>query len=159
MKKNATLKIIEQSDKVCLYSICFEADGPTEFEHFMQKFETEGVLNRDYQKIIIALQIILKNGAFERYFRPEGSIGDGVCALPLASGKIRLYCLRLTDQILIVGNGGVKRTKTYQEDKHLLGYVLDLQRFDTILQEGINNGTFSLEEKTIIGIEDQLFKL
>lgn len=62
----------------------------------MPHFDTEGTLNRDYQKIIAALQIILENGVFERYFRSEGSIKDGVCALPLESGKIRLYCLRLS---------------------------------------------------------------
>lgn len=116
MKKDATLEIIEQSDIVSLYSISFEKDGTTEFERFMQKFESDGTLNRDYQKIIAALQVILENGALERYFRPEGSITNGVCALPLQSGKIRLYCLRLSDQILIIGNGGVKQTKTYQED-------------------------------------------
>jgi len=159
MKKNATLEIIEQSDKVSLYSISFEKDGTTEFERFMQKFESEGTLNKDYQKIIAALQIILENGVFERYFRPEGSIKDGVCALPLESGKIRLYCLRLSDQILILGNGGVKLTKTYQEDKSLLGYVMDLQMFDHLLKNGIKEGTISIEEKTIIGIEDKVFKI
>lgn len=153
------MEIIEQSDKVSLYSISFEKDGTTEFERFMQQFESEGTLNRDYQKIIAALQIILENGVFERYFRPEGSISDGVCALPLESGKIRLYCLRLSDQILIIGNGGVKQTKTYQEDRRLLGYVLDLQKFDHLLQNGIKDGTISIEEKTINGIDNTIFKI
>jgi len=153
------LEIIEQTDKVSLYSISFEKDGTTEFERFMQKFETEGVLNRDYKKIIAALQIILEKGAFERYFRPEGTIKDGLCALPLESGKIRLYCLRLSDQILIIGNGGIKQTKTYQEDKTLLGYVMDLQKFDALLQKEINNGSISIEEKVITSIENKVFKI
>lgn len=159
MKKDSTLEIIEQSEKVSLYSISFETDGTTEFERFMQKFESEASLNRDYQKIISAMQWILDHGALERYFRPEGSIKDNVYALPIESGKIRLYCLRISNQILIVGNGGIKRTRTYQEDKCLLGYVLDLQKFEVILNKMIKDGSISIEEKTIKGIEDKIFKV
>lgn len=159
MKKNTTLEIIEQSDKVSLYSISFEMDRTTEFERFMQKFEFEASLNRDYQRILSALQLILSKGAFERYFRPEGSREDDVCALPIESGKIRLYCLRISDQILIVGNGGVKRTRTYHEDKSLLGYVMDLQKFDILLKKGIEDGSISIEEKLIEGVGDKVFKL
>ena len=56
MKKNTTLELIEQSSKVSLYSISFEMDHTTEFERFMCKFESESTLNKDYQKIIYALQ-------------------------------------------------------------------------------------------------------
>lgn len=58
---------------------------------------------------------------------------------------------------MILGNGGVKQTSTYQEDKMLLGYVLDLQKFDDILRHGVSDGTIVIEEKTIIGIEDRVF--
>lgn len=157
MKKNTTLELIEQSEKVSLYSISFEMDGTTEFERFMRKFESEASLNKDYQRILYALQWILDHGAFERYFRPEGAMKDNLCALPLESGNIRLYCLRISDQVLILGNGDVKRTLTYQEDKKLLGYVLDLQRFDELLRQGLSDGSIKIEEKTIIGVENRIF--
>lgn len=157
MKKNTTLELIEQSEKVSLYSISFEMDGTTEFERFMRKFESEASLNKDYQRILYALQWILDHGAFERYFRPEGAMKDNLCALPLESGDIRLYCLRISDQVLILGNGDVKRTLTYQEDKKLLGYVLDLQRFDELLRQGLSDGSIKIEEKTIIGVENRIF--
>lgn len=157
MKKNTTLELIEQSEKVSLYSISFEMDGTTEFERFMRKFESEASLNKDYQRILYALQWILDHGAFERYFRPEGAMKDNLCALPLESGDIRLYCLRISDQVLILGNGDVKRTLTYQEDKKLLGYVLDLQRFDELLRQGLSDGAIKIEEKTIIGVESRIF--
>lgn len=157
MKKNTTLELIEQSEKVSLYSISFELDGTTEFERFMRKFESEASLNKDYQRILYALQWILDHGAFERYFRPEGAMKDNLCALPLESGDIRLYCLRISDQVLILGNGDVKRTLTYQEDKKLLGYVLDLQRFDELLRQGLSDGSIKIEEKTIIGVENRIF--
>ena len=71
---------------------------------------------------------------------------DNVQALPVESGKLRLYCLRLTDQIVILGNGGIKATRTYEEDPKLYGYVLDLQRFEKILNENIEKGYVSIQE-------------
>ena len=78
MKKKTTLELVEQSEKVSLYSISFAMDRKTEFECFLNKFEKEASLNRDYQRIIYALSIILENGALERYFRPEGKRDDSL---------------------------------------------------------------------------------
>ena len=88
-------------------------------------------------------------GAFERFFRPEGKMSDNVCALPVVSSKLRLYCLRLSDKILILGNGGVKKTRTYNEDDELKGYVLTLQKFDRLIKEGVEDGTITVTENTL----------
>ena len=88
-------------------------------------------------------------GAFERFFRPEGKMNDRVCALPVLRSKLRLCCLRLSDSILILGNGGVKKTKTYNEDVALKGYVITLQKFDTLLKEGVKEGSIAVSENTI----------
>lgn len=88
-------------------------------------------------------------GAFERFFRPEGKMSDRVCALPVLKSRLRLYCLRLSDKILILGNGGVKATRTYNEDDTLKGYVITLQNFDKLITEGIKNGSILVTENTI----------
>lgn len=159
MKKNTTLEMVAQSDRVSLYSISFEKDRTTEFERFMLKFESESSLNRDFLRIIYALRKIMEEGALERFFRPEGSMKDTVCALPIESGKLRLYCLRLSDRILIIGNGGIKESRTYQEDKTLLGYVMDLQKFDLLLKQYIEKGWLSVEEKEISGADEMVFSI
>lgn len=155
MKKRTTLDLVEQSERVSLYSISFALDRTTEFELFLRKFEDAASYNEDYQKILYALSIILDRGAFERYFRPEGKIKDNLCALPIASGSIRLYCLRISDEILILGNGDVKRTSKYEEDSKLLGYALDLQKFDELLRKDIEDGIVIVEEKELSNIEDK----
>lgn len=48
-------------------------------------------------------------------------MNDRVCAMSVLKSKLRLYCLRLSDKILILGNGGVKKTGTYDEDDTLKG--------------------------------------
>lgn len=155
MKKKTTVELVEQSERVSLYSISFEMDRTTEFEHFLMKFEEEAALNTDYQKILYALSIILDRGALERFFRPEGRMNDSLCALPIESGKIRLYCLRISDEILILGNGDWKSTSKYEDDAKLYGYALDLQRFDQLLRKDIEDGIVTIEEKTLSNIEDK----
>lgn len=157
--KKATLELIDKSEVASLYTILFENDSASEFTKFMSKFKDNAHLQRDYHIILIALQKILENGALERYFRPEGKFTDGVCALPVTSGKLRLYCLRLSDQILIIGNGGIKESKTYNENPELSGYVIDLQNFDSIIKTAQKEGIISIEKTEIIGIENQKFTL
>ena len=159
VKKKTTVELLKESEKASLYSISFEMDGTTEFEKFVAEFEINATYNRDYQRIIAALQVILRIGALERFFRPEGNMNDSVQALPIESGKLRLYCLRLSDQIVIIGNGGVKNTRTYEEDPKLYGYVLDLQKFEKILNESVAKGYVSIEEKVLSGIEDITFEI
>ena len=159
MKKKTTLELLEQSEKVSLYSISFEMDRTTEFERFLSKFEEEATLNPDYQRILYAISVILDKGALERYFRPEGKMSDNVYALPVESGKIRLYCLRISDEVLILGNGDVKQTATYEEDAKLYGYVLDLQNFDRLLRKDIEDGIVTIEERELTNVEDKEYMI
>ncbi len=100
-------------------------------------------------RIVGFIDRIADVGAFERFFRPEGKMNDNVCALSVVPSKLRLYCLRLSDKILILGNGGVKKTRTYNEDDELKGYVLTLQKFDKLIKEGVEDGTITVTENTL----------
>ena len=157
--KEVRLKTLEQSDNVSLYSICFNGNAISEYEAFVQKFRDDAILNTDYKNIILALEKIVAVGAFERFFRPEGKMSDRVAALSIDSRKLRLYCLRISDQILIVGNGGRKDTRTYEESAELSGYVMDLQAFDKILTEAQKEGSVTIEKNVITGIEGKVFQL
>lgn len=157
--KKATLKTIESNDSVSLYSICFDGMDESEFEKFLAKFREESTLNKDFQTILVALAKIVERGALERFFRMEGKMNDDVCALSLDSHKLRLYCLRISDQILILGNGGVKTTRTYGEDDLLSGYVMDLQKFDKLLKKAQKSGKVIIEKNYITGLEGATFEL
>ena len=157
--KTATAKIIEQSEKVGLYSIRFNDSDITEYEKFIQKFRSDATLNEDFKKVFNALNRIVANGALERYFRSEGHFKDNLAALSIDSKVLRLYCLRISDQILIVGNGGVKTTRTYEEDAELSGYVMNLQKFDQLLAQELKSGKIKIEQNVITGIESVSFEL
>jgi hypothetical protein len=154
-----TLKTIEQNDNVGLFSICFEDNSESEFEKFLLEFKDNATYNKDFDTIILALAKIIEKGALERFFRNEGRMNDNVKALSIDSRKLRLYCLRISDQILILGNGGVKSTRTYQEDEKLSGYVIALQDFDRVLMEAQRSGRITIEKNMITDIESVTFKL
>ena len=142
-----------------MYTIQFTGEELSEYEKFVQRFKDSAELKRDYQIIIYALSKIANNGALERYFRPEGKMNDNVCALPVDSGKLRLYCLRITDKILVIGNGGLKTTQTYEESEELLGYVMDLQKFDSLIKSEVANGSLTISETDIEGITEKNFEI
>ncbi len=147
--REVELLLVNSSDSCTMYTIQFLSDEKSEFEKFVAKFRNDAVLNSDFQTIMRFVQQILSNGALERYFRPEGKMRDSVVALPIIRSKLRLYCLRLTDKILVLGNGDVKQSKTYEEDETLQGYVMDLQKFENLLKQEVRLGNVEITEKEI----------
>ncbi|MDD6141218.1 MAG: hypothetical protein PUB61_07480 [Bacteroidales bacterium] len=155
----ATLKTIEQNDNVGLFSICFDGSELSEFEKFLNEFKDNATYNKDFNVILLALSKIIDKGALERFFRNEGKMNDNVKALAIDSRKLRLYCLRISDQILILGNRGIKTTRTYEEDSKLSGYVMDLQTFDKVLLNAQKSGKVTIEKNMIIDIQSATFEI
>lgn len=151
------LVLVNDADKCTIYTIQFSEEAETEYERFYSKFIEDVQLNQDLLRIVQLVDKIAEEGALERFFRPEGRVRDSVVALPVLRSKLRLYCLRLSDRILVLGNGGIKNSRTYEEDDSLRGYVLTLQKFEELLKEGQRDGTVIITSKTIE--TDKTFKL
>lgn len=130
MEKNILIELLETGENVSLYSPKYEGEEYTEFEKFLLKYKDTHT--KDVQILIKRIDIIKQNGAEDRYFRYEGTTKDRVMALPshLDTTNLRLYCLNISHKVLILGNGGIKTTKTYQEDNNLHKAVQVLQKID-----------------------------
>lgn len=148
---NFTLDIVEQSDNVIIYSILFEDEKETEFIKFIKKYNEIDAYTKDVQRIISYIDKIKENGALERYFRPEGKFGQNIKAIPVEINKLRLYAIRLTDNILIVGKGGNKKTRTYNEDPELNKIVDQLTQLSYILKHKIESGVINIDDKVLKG--------
>ena len=156
----AKILSVEQTENAGLFTICFEGESYDEFQKFIIKGEADVTLQPDLQEVLRIIQRMMREiGFLERLFRPEGRMRDRVAALPVQTNKLRLYCLRLSDSVLIVGNGGRKTARTYNEDAELSGYVLTLQKLDELLRSAERKGTVSIEKATIKGVEDKTFDL
>ena len=152
MKQEYTIELVEEYENVNFYSIHLEGEELTEMEAFFEKFPVGREYDDEIDVIISWIDKIAEKGALERYFRPEGHYGDGVGVIPIDVGnKVCLYCLRLSDKILVFGNGGVKDAATWEESDQLAPYVkllIDTSRFIT---SRISDGSIVLVDKEIVG--------
>lgn len=152
MQHKYSIELLEEYENINFYSIHLAEEELTELERFFEKYPKGCGYDREIDVILAWMDKIAEKGALERYFRPEGRYGDGVGVIPIDVGnKMRLYCLRLSDKILIFGNGGVKDSKTWQESETLAPFVELLMDTSRFLTSRIKNGTIVLIDKEIIG--------
>ncbi|MCQ2094547.1 MAG: hypothetical protein MJY81_06095 [Bacteroidaceae bacterium] len=147
-----SIELVEEYEKINFYSIHLEEEELTELERFFEKFPEGCQYDEEVDVILSWMDKIAEKGALERYFRPEGKYGDGVGVIPIDVGnKLRLYCLRLSDKILVFGNGGIKDSKSWEESETLSPYVELLMDTSRFLSSRVKNGTVLLVDKEIIG--------
>lgn len=152
MKQKYTIELVEEHDAVNFYSIHLDEEELSELERFFEKFPVGCEYDDEIDIIIAWLDKIGENGALERYFRPEGRYGDGVGVIPIDVGnKLRLYCLRISDKILVFGNGDIKDADSWQNSGTLAPYVemlIDTSRF---IISRIKDGKIILVDKELVG--------
>ena len=152
MEQRYTIELIEEHEQVNFYSIKLEEEELAELDRFFEKFP-EGCEYDDEIDVILAwMDHIAEHGALERYFRPEGRFGDGVGVIPIDLGnKVRLYCLRLSDNILVFGNGGIKDASSWEQSPTLAPYVELLIETSKFIASRIKSGAIVLVDKEILG--------
>lgn len=130
------LTVIEIEDlcgpEATIYSILEENEELTFFHKFLE--ENENDHPDEVNKILDRLaSIAFDVGAREHFFRFEkgnnkmSHLKENVCDIRVAPERIlRLYCIRMSKQVLIVGGGGPKFVRAIQEDPKLMqeNYVL-----------------------------------
>ncbi|MDE5886541.1 MAG: hypothetical protein K2H46_03025 [Muribaculaceae bacterium] len=151
MKQKYSIELIEEHKAVNFYSLRMENKEYSELEDFFEKFPIGSPYDRDVDIIISWLDRIGEIGALERYFRYEGNFKDGVSAIPIETSNLRLYCIRLSDHILIFGNGDIKDCKTWQESHSLEKIVEILKDTSRYITSRIANGTLFIVDKELIG--------
>ncbi len=103
-----------------LYTILADGEQETQFEHFLS--ENTISFKNEIIDILKRLNAIgHKTGARHGFFKhDEGKWGDGCCALyDEPNRKLRLYCIRYGTQIVILGGGGLKQVRAWQDDPKL----------------------------------------
>lgn len=152
-KKKIEIEIFEEHDKVTFYTLRYVDEDLSETEVFFQGIIDSRKFDEDLEIISKMIDKIGENGAKQNNFRKAGTPKDGVGAIPeyLYSSKLRLYAIRLNENIVILGNGGLKTTKTYNEDPHLDGCVELLIKVDKLLKHKIRTNQVSLYNKQLYG--------
>lgn len=137
--------LITETDAINIYSPIFDGESISEFAKFLisNRNHSHPQLRKFFDTILAKIRKMEECGARENLFRPEGG---RIKAMPLyvelprvnrAVGKLRLYCIRISDRLLILGNGGVTVANKYEDDKFLLNCVNDLRRVEKRLHQEI----------------------
>ena len=131
------LLLTEQAD---IFSIRIDNETQSEFEKFYILFKDtqDEYLKDDLNRILATIEAMGEKGILENKFRPEGTLSDRVLALPLLTiprnvqkhGTLRLYCVRVSERLLVIGSGDIKRVQSYEEDETLSAHVDLLRRID-----------------------------
>lgn len=154
-RKTITITRIGEGENVAFYTFIFEGEEQSELAKFKSTYR-RSEFKEEYQDILLAISIIGDHTANKIHFRPCSALKDNVMALPGKEDEdlevkaqrlkeddlrvLRLYCIALTDSIVILGNGGIKSTETYNEDPILNEYVEILLAIDKKLSEkGFSN--------------------
>lgn len=147
MKRSFKIVPVDSGDGGSVYTIQFDGESRSEFDKFLKnKLVRE---ERDaYERLISKLGAMTNEYGFEGelFKENEGKRNDYVVAL--SEGVLRLYCLRVDNTLLIIGNGGVKRTRTSQEDSHLNSSVEDLQMVHKCVMHRIFSGGIHVDRIT-----------
>ena len=151
MQRNLLIELLEDGEKVSLYSPHFEGEDYSEFEKFLLTYKD--TYPEDVRQLVYRLDIIKRDGARDMHFRYEGTRRDRVMALPshLETTSLRLYLLNIQAKILILGNGGLKTTATYEEDENLHRQVKTLQKIDIELKQKEKEKIITISGTELLG--------
>lgn len=147
MKHTIFVELFEEHEQTIFYSIRFHENEESETELFFAKFDTKDYED-DIDIIVSAIDKIGENGAKERYFRPEGG---NVKAMPLTSSGLRLYLYLISDEVVILGNGGVKHTASYQADPILSKHVEVIRAVGNMLMNRLKANKSQLYNRQLMG--------
>lgn len=135
--------------KATVYTVLeIQPDGSKQalFGRFLEAYQT--AYQPEVTDVLRRLTSIGKQtGALHTFFKmDEGlEVNDMVCALfDIPDKYLRLYCIRISEKIIIIGSGGPKTTRTWQEDPLLSREVHKMMEVSARLRMKLNNGDFSL---------------
>ena len=132
------LELVIESDNVSIYSPKYDGETQTEFEKFLSDNGSlpHPQLRKDFDAIIALIKKMVDDcGARENLFGLEGK---NIKAIPLCIeqrrrrevGTLRLYCIRISERILVIGKKKKKKVRKYEDDPVLLDIVDKLRSIE-----------------------------
>lgn len=114
-----SFRIVEMKDlsgaKAHIYSVKFDGYDETLLDCFFNENEDNKNLQEILHKIIVMAR---ETGCLKQFFKEgEGKLADGVVALSV--GNLRLYGIYFNSTVILLGSGGEKNIRAYQDDPKL----------------------------------------
>lgn len=127
-------------NQTTIYTILPSGEPLTLFEEFLVMNQYK--YNKETKDIIKTLYTIGHHtGAREQFFRlGEGSWGENIVALnDKPNCTLRLYCIRFNMDVILLGGGGQKKTRSWQEDPILNDIVNKLKIYSNDINRKLDS--------------------
>lgn len=120
------LEVFDDQGQVCtFYTVRWEDANLSETDKFFAKYETHSTLQRPLQELakFISNKIGDEMGALDDFFRfenaaqalpPSGTYKVEDLYINFGNFPLRLYCLRISETLVVLFNGGEKSADTAQ---------------------------------------------
>jgi hypothetical protein len=150
MKRLICVELYEEHSAANYYAIRFMNEADPLIDQFVDTYNTPE-FESDLMAIGYWLEKIGERGALERYFRPEGHPKVKAIPVPPPASKLRLYCFRLDEKVLIFGGGKKKTTRAFQDDVDLAMHVKIVRTVGSRLLKYIEHGQTTKQGKFLTG--------
>jgi hypothetical protein len=167
------LEIFETYPKVTYYTVRWENAELSETDKFIEKFLYQQVdYKRELQEILTLIEVIgEERGAKDFYFSRHENLAT---ALPPSSmllvkgieilfyeNRLRLYCVKINENIVVLFNGGIKSSQTVQNSPDLIIKFREAQNFAKRIWQAIQDKeiliNLELHELKDFSEEDEIF--
>ncbi|MCA2721215.1 MAG: hypothetical protein IM574_14440 [Cytophagales bacterium] len=135
-------------EKATFYTLQLEGSPTCETDEFISKFINDLLYQKDLSTIVYWLNKMGEEmGTLERYFRPE----KGAKAIPITSSRLRLYVIRLSDQMIILGNGGIKTSQKVQDSPDAFPHFDTIVTIEKIIRKRRSEGQITITGRKLSG--------
>lgn len=146
------IELVELDEFNCgaghIYSVALDDADQTLYDLFVE--ENSDKYRTELAEIMHKLNTMSTwTGFTDNYFKlNEGKPGDGVCAITDLRGKLRLYCIRFGNILLVLGGGGPKpkRIRAYEDDPKLLSENLIVRAVSDAMAKAIREKDITIED-------------
>jgi hypothetical protein len=153
----------DERSKCSFYTVRYAQNESTETDNFFEKYDNTLEYTEDIQKLaqLLLVQMGDKYGATEAFFNRREDLASALPPVPSRTTKkleeirldnqMRLYCLRLSDEVVILFNGGVKlpNTRAHQESPQLYTKFQEAQIFAKKILRELQSGMIVVKHRVI----------
>jgi hypothetical protein len=160
VKQYVDLHVFRDFKKVRFYTFKLENETESETSKFFNKLKNVEIVTQDLDKLATWIVEIGQNhGALLELFRFE----DEAYALPpppkgqrkvglshIENNDLRLYCVWISESIVILANGGLKKSMKVQDSPELMPHFRFAKTMGRQINQLITEGTFKYRGKEIL---------
>lgn len=122
----------DEAEKVTFYSVRWDEAEFSEMDKFLLRIGRIPEMKQPLQELVQLITEVIGNthGALEAFFNrfenrvtalpPKGKVKISELELDYKGFPLRLYCLALSEEVVILFNGGIKDSLTVQESKDVI---------------------------------------